>query len=149
MKRLRRFLHLPAAERQLLVKAALLLRAIRLGMRLLPFRTLRYLLTGAAGIPRRSRHADHPSAKTIAWAVEAANHCPPGVKTCLAQALATQVLLARCGYRAVLYLGVAKGAQEEFQAHAWVESDGKVVSGGGSKLGRYTPLAVLEVEGRP
>jgi hypothetical protein len=147
MKRLRKFLRLPAAERRFLVKAALLLGAIELGMRLLPFRTLRYLLTRATYAPRRSRQAAHLSAKRIGWAVETANYYTPGASTCLAQALATQVLLARCGFPALLHLGVARGERDEFQAHAWVESDGKVVIGG-SELGRYTPLAIFEVEGR-
>ncbi len=147
MELLRKFLLLPSTDRWLLIKAAFLLEAIKLGMRLLPFRALRYFLTRAADTCIRSKHADYPSAKRIGWAVEAADHHTPGARTCLTQALATQVLLARCGYPALLYLGVSKGEQEEFQAHAWVESEGEVVIGG-SEPGRYTTLAVLEVEGK-
>jgi hypothetical protein len=148
MKRLRKFLSLPAAERGFLIKAAILLAAIEVGMRLLPFRALRHLLTRAADAPRRSRHADYPSARRIGQAVETANYHTPGAGTCLAQALATQVLLARSGYPALLHLGVARREREDFQAHAWVESGGEIVIGG-SEPGRYTTLAILEVEGRP
>jgi len=56
------------------------------------------------------------------------------------------VLLTRRGYPTLLHIGVVRGKQEEFQAHAWVVTEGKVVIGG-SELGRYAPLAVLEVEG--
>jgi Transglutaminase-like superfamily len=70
----------------------------------------------------------------------------PGAKTRLNQALATQMLLARRGYPALLHIGVAKGKEGQFQAHAWVESEGKVVIGGAG-LGCFTPLAVLEEKG--
>lgn len=144
MERLRRFLRLPAGERRLLVKAALLLEAIKLGMRLLPFRTLRRLLAGAAHAPVGARRADHPSRERITWAVQAACRNTPGLKTCLARALATQLLLARHGYPALLHIGVVRGEQGQLQAHAWVETEGKVVIGG-AELERYAPLAALEM----
>lgn len=144
MKLLRKFLRLPTAERWLLIKATLLLEAIKLGMRLLPFRTLRRLLSRVANTPK-GRRVDHSSAERVAWAVEAASQNMPGIKTCLARALAAQVLLARRGYPALLRIGVARGEQEQFQAHAWVETEGKTVIGG-SEIGRYAPLTVL-VEG--
>jgi hypothetical protein len=53
------------------------------------------------------------------------------------------MLLARRGYPALLHIGVAKGKEGQFQAHAWVESEGKVVIGGAG-LGCFTTLAVLE-----
>jgi hypothetical protein len=146
MEHLPKFLRLPTAERRLLIKAALLLEAIKLGMKLLPFRTLRRLTSLVAGTPVRPRCADHPSAERVAWAVEVASRHTPGVKSCLAQALAAQVLLARCGYPALLHIGVTRGVQGQFQAHAWVETEGKVVIGG-SELGGYAPLAILEVKG--
>ena len=49
---------------------------------------------------------------------------------CLTQALAGQVLLERYGYPALVHVGVTKKAKNgTFQAHAWLESDGKVVIG--------------------
>jgi hypothetical protein len=147
MERLRKFLRLPAVERLLLIKAALLLEAIKLGMWLLPFRTLRRLIYLVAHVPIRPRYPDHSSAERVVWAVEAASRCTPGVKTCLAQALAAQMLLARRGYPAFLHIGVVKGEQEQFQAHAWVVTEGEIVMGG-SELARYAPLVVLNVEGQ-
>jgi hypothetical protein len=64
-----------------------------------------------------------------------------GLKTCLAQSLAAQVLLTRRGYPTLLHIGVVRGEGGQFQAHAWVESEGKIVIGG-SDLEHYTPLAV-------
>lgn len=44
MKRLRKFLSLTGGERLLLIKAAILLTVIRVGLKLLPFQQLRGLL---------------------------------------------------------------------------------------------------------
>lgn len=143
MERIHKFSRLPAAERRLLIKAALLLEAIKLGMRLLPFRTLRSLLARLPGTSTRAQHADFTPTDTVAWAVEVASRNTPGTKSCLAQALAAQALLAQYGYPTHLHIGVARGEQEQFQAHAWVEAEGKVVIGGAERE-RYTPLAVLD-----
>lgn len=128
------------------MRTILLLEVIKLGMRLLPFRTLRRLISLATHAPIQPRCPDHCSVERVVWAVEVASRTIPGVKTCLAQALATQVLLARRGYSTLLHIGVIRGEHEQFQAHAWVVAEGKIVIGG-SELTRYTPLAVLEVEG--
>jgi hypothetical protein len=144
MELLRRFLRLPTTERRLLIKATLLLESVNLGMGLLPFHTLRRLLSRLANTPK-GRPVDHASAEKVAWAVETASQNMLGVKTCLARALAAQVLLSRRGYPALLHIGVARGEQEQFRAHAWVDTEDKTVIGG-SEIGRYAPLAVL-VEG--
>jgi hypothetical protein len=42
---------------------------------------------------------------------------------------------------------VARGDRGEVQAHAWVETEGKVVIGGSAvELARYTPLLALDVK---
>ena len=59
--------------------------------------------------------------------------------TCLTQALAGQVLLTHYGYRAVVRVGVTKvDGKGTFQAHAWLESGGKVVIGESEVA--YVPL---------
>jgi hypothetical protein len=142
MKRLHTFLRLSAPERQLLIKAALLLAAIRLGLGLLPFHTLRHLLAKVAEAPTGFRETDRSSADRIAWAVEAAGRHLPRAGTCLTQALAAQVLLARRGYPALLRIGVVKSEEGRLEAHAWLESRGRIVIGG-SGLERYIPLGAL------
>jgi hypothetical protein len=143
MRRLGRFFRLPASERWLLAKAALLLGAIRVGLWLLPFRTLRSLLDRAAAF---HGEANHEPTDAVVWAVEVAAKGLPAFDTCLTRALATQVLLSRRGVPALLRIGVVKSQEGKFEAHAWVESDGRVVIGG-YELERYTPLAALEGEG--
>ena len=145
MERLRRFLRLTTLERWLFVKVFLLLEFVRLGLWLLPFRTLLRLLSRVSEGPKEPSSTDRPSPEEIAWSVEVASRHSPGVKTCLTQALAAQVLLTRHGYPAFVHLGVLRGKQEQFQAHAWVESEGRIVVGG-EDLERYAPLGILEQE---
>ena len=145
MSRLRRFLRLSAAERRLLIRAVVLLQVISVGMKVLPFRTLRRLLVLVQKARVGSRRMDQLPVETIAGAVETAGRHMPGEKTCLTQALAAQTLLVRQGHPALLHIGAAKGEEGQLQAHAWVESEGRVVIGG-HNLGRYAPLVALKAE---
>ncbi len=141
---LRKFVTLHKRDRRLLVRAILLLGTIKLGLWLLPFQTLRHLLARMTPANFELQKKDQVYVD-IVWAVEVASrYMPSGVK-CLARALATQVLLGRCGYQAQLCIGVAiEGGQLE--AHAWIESQGRIVIGGLKDLARYTPLPTLETE---
>jgi hypothetical protein len=144
MKRLFKFFRLPATDRSLLVKAAFIVGAVRLGLWGLPFRTLRRLLARVTQEPARLRKADRSSLARIAWAVTVASRYVPAA-SCLTQALATQILLGRRRHPACLRIGVVKGTDGQFQAHAWVESDSVVVIGGSEpELERYTPLPALD-----
>jgi hypothetical protein len=143
MKRLRKFLRLEAGERRLVVKAALLLGTMKLGLWLLPFQTLRHLQVRLTRAPIRVRDREWSSRQSVIWAVKTAGRSMPPAATCLTLALTAQVLLLRRGYPALLHIGVDKEDRERFLAHAWVESGGRVVIGD-HELERYTPLASLE-----
>ena len=149
MSRLDKFRRLPPAERRLLVNALLLLWAIRLGLWLLPFRTLRRLVTRfqghPSGLPETGSEVSRLSIERIVWAVARASRSVPQA-TCLTQACAAQILLTRRGYPASLRIGVAKGEGGQFEAHAWVETQGRVVLGG-PQLARFTPLPALSKGG--
>jgi len=140
MRYLHRFLGLPAAERWLLIKAALLLGSTKLGLKLLPFRILRRLAGSLSGSKAWLPATDRFSAERIAWAVELVGRYVPS--TCLSRALSAQIFLARRGYPVLLHFGVVKEG-ERFLAHAWLESGGQVVVGG-HVLEPYTPLGTLE-----
>lgn len=139
MKTLRSFLQLPSAERLLLAKAALLLGTIGVGLWILPFRILRRLLATATNTSLGPRRADPSSSEKVVWAVEVASRRLPLASTCLMQALATQVLFVRRGRPARVHIGVVRSEEGKFEAHAWVESEGRAVIGGHA-LERYTPL---------
>lgn len=68
-----------------------------------------------------------------------------GSPTCLARGLTWQVLAAQGGGYARLRLGVARTNAGRLEAHAWLESGGRVLVGGTSLvLERYTPLLTLD-----
>jgi hypothetical protein len=139
VKHLNRFLNLPAAERWLLIKAALSLGSIKLGMKLLPFRTVRSLTESLSRPTDWLPASDRFSAERIAWAVELVGRYVPS--TCLSRALSAHILLARRGYPVLLHFGAVKEG-DRFLAHAWLESEGRIIVGGYT-LEPYTPLGTL------
>jgi hypothetical protein len=143
MTRLRKFLTLAPSDRRLLLQSAVLLAAVRLGLWLLPFRTLRRLL-GRVKTPTGMPGGGAAALDRVAWAVTKASRYVPEA-TCLTQALAAQIMLARLGVPARVRIGVARGENAELVAHAWVEGQGQIVVGG-SNLERYTPLLALDRE---
>jgi len=85
---------------------------------------------------------DHPirprgEVDRVGWAVLSAARFVPGA-TCLPQALAAEAILHRRGHPADLRLGVKRG-NDGVEAHAWVESYGRVIVGDGD-LDRFEPL---------
>jgi hypothetical protein len=146
MKRLRKFLSLTPSDRLLLINALLLLGAIRLGLKLLPLQTLRRLLARIAQPIRTLQQAEKASVDKVAWAVMVASHYIPGAR-CLAQGLATQVLLERRGYPTLLRIGFTRARGGQMSAHAWVESEGRVAIGGTGSMAHYIVLPIQGEEG--
>ena len=135
-------MRLAPVDRQLLAASVLLAGALRLGLWLLPFGVLRALLAWL--VPTQpARPEEQLAPDRVAWAVMVASRYVPRA-TCLAQALATQALLRRAGCPARLQLGAARSERGQFEAHAWVESRGRVVIGGPA-AGRFVPFRPFEL----
>ena len=142
MSQVSKFFNLSMVEQRLLVKAVILLWIIRLGQWLLPFQTLRNLLGYLIHVSNRQHFGNSLSQDRIAWAVTAASRYVIKA-TCLTRALTLQGLLQKQGYDATLHIGVIRNEESLLQAHAWVESQGKILIGG-SELGSYTTLIGME-----
>ena len=138
---LRKFLSLPVKERYILLKAFFLLLIIRLGLWLLPFRTLRRTLANLFQSPV-TINRQSPSPEKVSWAVSAVSRYVPSA-TCLAQALTLQALLSQEGIHSDLALGVARDDATGITAHAWLEIDGTVIIGA-QERDRYTRLKMQE-----
>jgi len=141
MKRLRKFLCKPHADRKRLIQIAGWVGAVRLGLLILPFRTVQWLLSRMAHPGAFRRH--HPPVDTvemgrIVQAVSTAGRYLAA--NCLPQALATHAILSRRGVPVLLRIGAARNTVGAFSAHAWVEHDGKVLIGQLEDLQRYVPL---------
>lgn len=124
MARWHKALALPRSERALLIEASLRLLQAWAMLRLCPFCKV------VATLQRAHAPDGLPAADIgrVRWAVEtAARHLPLSL-TCLPQAFAASWMLQDLGGKPALHYGVAKSA-DGFEAHAWVELDGRPVVG--------------------
>lgn len=139
MRRLKRLMHLPSAEKWLLFEAAFTIVIIRI---LLQYLTLANAYRGVAIVSAvwKSYRACPPD--RIARAIEKAARLIAR-SNCLIQALAGQALLVRYGYKPCLMVGVARDEDLGFEAHAWVTSEGQILIGG-RHTNRYTAILALE-----
>ena len=133
----RRFWALGPFERSLLLRAALLLPLVALGLRLFPFRRVRAAVAGPA-IRTAGRSADR-QAQAAARLVDALANRLPGRPGCLPRALTLCRLLRRAGLDAELRIGVGK-PDGRFTAHAWVVHAGRSLDEGESAAGPYLVL---------
>jgi hypothetical protein len=115
-------------DRRLVLWTALLLIGIRCA---LPFLSFRRVLTVLRSLSRSSLFARTaaPSVDRAVWAVEVCTNRIPATRTCLIRALAAQVLLIAAHEEARFRIGVARDLDGALQAHAWVESNGRIVIG--------------------
>jgi hypothetical protein len=143
MSRVRRILQLPAADRLLLMQTLLLVSLVRIGLWLLPFKTMLALAERAARRAAPAQPLDAGGAQRLVWAVAAVSRCIPAA-TCLTQALAAQILLRRQGIPAKLRIGVAKGGAGRLEAHAWLEGEQGVLIGDLPHLDRFIQLPSLD-----
>jgi hypothetical protein len=142
MNRIRKFLALAPADRRLLLRATVLVAAVRVARTVLPWPALRRVVAWAARPGGVAQGVVDMPTDRLGWAVEVAGRYIPDA-TCLTRALALQIWLGRHGQPAALRLGVARGAGERLEAHAWLEREGRVIIGA-AELARYTPLPPLE-----
>lgn len=119
------------------IAAAVLIVADAL-VRFLPFG----MIAGRIERPVRSRGTPADAAiRRVTWSVGAAQRRLRWIP-CLATAIAANRLLAWRGIASKIWLGVRAGEATTFAAHAWLEADGHVVTGGGEKSS-FHPLHAL------
>lgn len=115
---------------------------VRLALWRWPYAVVRARLVALRDARRGARSARlsmdrEPAA--LAWAVRAAARRVPKA-SCLTQAVALESLLADAGIRAELLIGVARRADGSFEAHAWVEHDGRILIGGVPGMERFAVM---------
>jgi len=99
----------------------------------------RAMLPGAP--PDRS--VDLVAVARTAWAVRVAAWLVP-FASCLTQAQACQILLARQGYPSTLCLGVRQTSAGQVRAHAWLTCANAMVVGGDAEVvAQFRPIARL------
>jgi hypothetical protein len=133
--RLIRLFRLSASDQRLLISAAVALLSAKICVRMLRLPAARSVVLRIQhlGIGARRAHPDR-----IVWAVDFASRTVPRMNNCLVRAVAAEALFLRAACPCELKLGAAKDGRE-FIAHAWLESEGKVVIGD-FELNRYSPF---------
>lgn len=131
-ERLRRFRRWPGAARLMFFRAAVLLPLISLSLRIRGFGATQKWQRWPAP-PETPANKENKASKiaTVERAVRAAARYGLVRATCLEQALAQRWLLRQGGLSAELRIGVRKSG-EKFEAHAWVECDGRALDAGDS-----------------
>lgn len=146
MRLLHKFFLRSREDRVLLIRALVLVFCVRVGLRLLAFRTVRRLVDHPLvarpdGDPREAWMYQ----RRVVASVEAVGRRLLGDKPCLTQALVARRMLRQGGVDAELRIGVTKDGAT-LLAHAWLEQEGHVVIGGQASLVRYKPLAAVGTE---
>ena len=135
------------SDQTLLISALARVCFVRLGLWVLPFRVVKErvekIIVSANSSSGAPATQDLRVVLKVASSVRRASRYVPSA-TCLTQALATQILLARRGQVSRLRIGVSKGQEGELKAHAWVESQGRIIIGQTKDLPSYTILNRLE-----
>lgn len=139
-RKVRRARALSARQVLDVLRAGVWIAFFHIGLRLWPYPDLirrfdRGLKDVAAGRPSPSAAA----VERIAAAVDIAarNSLPPA--KCLSRSLALRRMLRAAGFEADVRIGVARPG-DAFEAHAWVEVEGRVVNDAPDIAARFHPL---------
>jgi hypothetical protein len=143
--KIRKFLELTGGDRCLLISAGFWLLVFRLGLALFPFQFVRKLIYWLVK-PAGEVNLDETLTSRVVWAVRTVNRGVPATGTCLPRAMVAYVMLSRRMLPAELRIGVRR-QEEEFEAHAWVVSGGRVVVGNLDDLESYSELPLSGVLG--
>lgn len=128
--------------RVLILLATLVVALVRLGLYLLPSRMTLDLLRRLADSAPRATPRRRPSAARLVASVERASRRVPHA-SCLTQAVAAKLMLRYFGYPGRLCVGVARGAEGSYRAHAWLEEGGRILIGGAESR-VYARLAAFD-----
>ncbi len=131
--RAKRFVRLPLDRKVLLLEAWITLGLARGMVLTLPFRWIVPRLR--ARLPDSAQVSRQDEARAVGWALQAAGRYTPWNSNCLAQAIAGKRMLHRRRLPSTLFLGVRKGEEEEFEAHAWLDCDSVTLTGGHDHTG--------------
>jgi hypothetical protein len=136
-----KYLQLPVEQKVLLLKSVVAVCAARIGLKSIRFQTLLKILGIIQHYSKQRGSSDSAALKveSIAWSIAAASRFIPHA-SCLTQALAAHAMLLREGIPSGLNFGVAKTEAGAFEAHAWLESQGRIVTGNSHDLERYALL---------
>ena len=127
--------------KKLFLQAYLIMSLVRLGLLWLPFNRLQSLVLKSQKLTWLAFAPTQVTTNRIVRSVYRSSKYQRGKPMCLARALTAAVLMNIYGIPHQIKIGVAKGENGQIEAHAWVNSQGRVVVGNLPDLSRYAPMS--------
>ena len=125
-----KFFSHPARDRWFLIEALAWLWCAKLLLLIFPFRWIAPRLGKRVESPANIAESERHIAMRISWAVQAVARNVPLNLVCLPQAIAAKWMLRRRSIPSTLYFGICRGQTEELNAHAWLRSGDRILTGG-------------------
>jgi hypothetical protein len=122
--------HLRAGDLPIVAEAAVCSLVVHMGLRCISVRRLLTLLTR---IPRIGPCPPIERVARIARIAESVSRRLSADPTCLKSSLVLYALLRRRRFDAQLVVGARRDGAQPFEAHAWIEHDGRVLCGAGRR----------------
>lgn len=123
-----KLLHSSPAQRRYLLAAAWMLCLVRLSLCIFSFSSILRYVESIGPRAARAPKPGQPEIEQFARALAIAGRLIPQA-SCLTQAIALQLFLARRGLQGQLHIGVTKDDESSLKAHAWVERHGRILVG--------------------
>lgn len=142
LRRAARLLRRPPRQQVLVAEAALHLAAAKAILVFVPFERWRTQLESES-IPGQQSLPEIRQVGELVWAINGVSSRFPESLNCLPRALATRWMMQRRQWPNTLQLGVARDVNGKFEAHAWIEHQGKIVIGMVPDLDRFVKLPPL------
>lgn len=140
---IRKWNALSAFEKRCFIRAFVSLTWIGLLLKLLPFRHFKSFYTRVSHAFEHSRETlTQEQVTSLCRAVRVVANMHPLTLLCLPQALSVNFLMFGTP-RLTLQIGVQKGVASGFEAHAWVELDGRIIIGDLPEM-TYQPLWIWQ-----
>ena len=146
LHKLKTFLTFPARLKLVLLHSIILIAMVRLMLIVVPFKKIRRRFQKYSGSTRLNYLRPGYSPSEIVWGVKLASKYLLRKKPCLVQALVLHSMFQRRGHPSTLRIGIRKNGSKDLQAHAWVESNGKIAIGWIPEMGDFTPFPKLRFE---
>jgi Transglutaminase-like superfamily len=147
MRKLRKFLVLPAGQKRFLLEALLYLGLARI-LKALPFsRIVPVLGKPMTESPLLHDPANETLIRQISRAVRIMSRHTVWESQCLVRAIAAKKMLERRKIESTLYLGTARDKQGQLIAHAWLRS-GPFYLTGAEEMNHFTTVAIFGTDNR-
>lgn len=125
-KRLRKFINLKSSDKFIVIESFIFLTLTTIFIKLLGIRSTHSVLKKFPEI-KKIKNSDEIYIKNINLLIKSASKSLPFKTKCIEEATTLWTMLKIRGIKSYLKIGISD-KKRDFNAHAWVEIDGKIIS---------------------